>query len=154
MRIKRYLTIILLCFSSDALLAQHVPAYGGGADLHDLSFGFSFTYLTNYFKIDKNPNWQQPFFDTGTNQFITDQLTSISSKNSQGFAVGFLTRYTLEEHVEVRTTPSLIFADRSLSYTYADPTENVTKQIQTTTVDFPIELKLKTDRIGDFRGYI
>ncbi len=150
---NRYLTIILLLFSSNVLLAQ-VPAWGGGADQHDLSFGFSFSYVSSYFKIDKNPNWRDPFFDTGTNQYITSPLVSISSKNSQGFAVGFLTRYSLTSHLEARGTPSLIFADRSISYVYTDPTLNVIKQIQTTTVDFPLELKLKSDRIGDFRAYV
>jgi hypothetical protein len=149
----RYLIIILLLLCSNLLLAQ-APAWGGGADQTDLSFGFNFSYVTNYYKIVKKPNWRDPFFDKGTNKYITDSLSSISSKPSPGFAIGFITRYRLTDHLEVRITPSLVFADRNLSYTYPTQSEDVTKQVQPTILDFPLSLKLKSDRIGDFRAYI
>jgi hypothetical protein len=150
---NRYLIIILLLFSSNTLLAQ-VPAWGGGADLTDLSFGFTFSYVSSYFKIDKKPNWRSPFFDPSVNRYLPDSLKSIGSKNSPGFAVGFITRYRLTDHLEARITPSLIFADRSISYTYPNETDNVTKLVQTTTVDLPLEFKLKSDRVGNVRAYI
>ncbi|ASU33273.1 type IX secretion/gliding motility protein PorT/SprT [Mucilaginibacter xinganensis] len=150
---NRYLIIFLLVFCSNTLLAQ-VPAWGGGADLTDLSFGFTFSYVNSYYKIDKKPGWRSPFFDPGVNRNITDSLKSIGSKSSPGFAVGFITRYRLTDHIEARITPSLIFADKSLTYTYPNAQDNVTKQVQTTTVDFPLEFKLKSDRIGNFRAYI
>ena len=148
-----YLAIILLFCCSDSLLAQ-APAWGGGADQNDLSFGFTFSYVNSNFKIIKKPDWRTPFFDPGVNKNITDSLTSIGSTPLPGFAIGFITRYRLTDHLEVRTTPSLVFADRGLSYTYLTPSQNVTKQVQTTTVDFPLSLKLKSDRIDDFRAYI
>jgi len=54
----------------------------------------------------------------------------------------------------VRVTPSLVFASRDLSYDYVTPSDNVTKQVQTTTVDFPLLFKVKSDRISDFRAYL
>jgi hypothetical protein len=148
-----YLTIFCLIFSCNVAMAQ-APAWGGGADQTDLSFGFSFSYVTNYFKIDKKSNWRDPYFDPGINKYITDSLKSISSKNASGFAVGFITRYRLTDHIEARITPSLVFADRTIDYTYPKSSDNVTKQVQSTTVDFPLEIKLKSDRINDFRAYI
>jgi hypothetical protein len=154
---KRYLTIILLLLCSK-LFAQEAPspfAWGGGADQQDLSFGFSFSYVSDYYKILKNPNWRNPFIDkTNNNQPVTSDLNTLSSPNSPGFAVGFLTRYRITEHVEARFTPSLIFADRQLSYVYANPSDNVMKSVQATTVDFPLLLKLKSDRIGNYRAYL
>jgi hypothetical protein len=148
-----YLTIILFLLCSSLLRAQ-APAWGGGADQNDLSFGFTFSYVSSYYKIAKKPDWRQPYFDSNTNQYITDALNSISSPKTTGFAIGFLTRYRLEEHLEARVNPALVFADRSLYYTYPTSTDDVTKQVQTTTFDFPLELKLKSDRIGDFRAYV
>lgn len=148
-----YLVIFFVFCGSNFLLAQ-APAWGGGADQNDLSFGFTFSYVSSNFKIVKKPGWRSPFFDSGTNTYITDSLNSISSNPMPGFAVGFITRYRLTDHLEVRATPSLVFADRGLTYTYANPSQNVTKQVQTTTVDFPFLLKLKSDRIGDFRAYM
>jgi hypothetical protein len=147
--------VFLLC--STFVYAQKAPAWGGGADVTDLSFGFSFTYISSYFKADKQLNWRQPFIDPQTGNPVTDELNAISSPTSPGFAVGFLTRYSLTDHLEVRTTPSLVFADRKLMYYYR--TENpdkqiVEKKVTTTAFDLPLQLKLKSDRIGDLRGYL
>jgi len=148
----RYL-VILLVFCSTGLLAQ-APAWGGGADQTDLSFGFSFSYVKSNYKIFKKPDWRKPFFDSGTNRYITDSLNSIGSRSLPGFAIGFITRYSFSDHLEVRVTPSLVFADRSLDYNYLTPAQNTTKTVQTTTVDFPLAFKLKSDRLGDFRAYL
>jgi hypothetical protein len=149
-----YLTIILLLFCSNLLLAQSAPAWGGGADQTDLSFGFSFSYVSSYFKIVKQPNWRTPYFDPGVNKSITDSLNSITSRPLPGFGIGFITRYRLTDHLEARITPSLIFADRPLTYTYPTASEDVTKSIQATNIDFPLSIKLKSDRIDDFRAYL
>ncbi len=149
-----YLTLILLLLSSNLLLAQLPPAWGGGADQTDLSFGFSFSYVSSYFKIIKKPDWRNPYFDPGVNKYITDSVNSISSVPLPGFAIGFVTRYRLTDHIEVRGTPALVFADRGLTYDYATPSQDVTKEIQTTTVDLPLSVKIKSDRINNFRAYI
>ena len=156
MIITRYLITLLLMGCSNALFAQQfVPAWGGGADQNDLSFGFSFSYVSSDFKIIKKPDWREPFLDADNNNMpVTDALNSISSKALPGFAVGFLTRYRLTDHLEVRTTPSLVFSDRSVSYKYITPTQDVDKTVQTTTVDLPLSVKLKSDRIGNIRAYL
>jgi hypothetical protein len=149
-----YLTIILLLLCSNLLLAQTPPAWGGGADQNDMSFGFYFSSISSYYKIVKKPDWRNPYFDPGTNRYITDSLNSITSKPLPGFVIGFVTRYRLTEHLEARFTPGLVFADRGLTYTYATASENVTKEVTPTTADFPFLLKLKSDRIQNFRAYI
>jgi hypothetical protein len=149
----RYLAIIFILFCSKALFAQ-APAWGGGADQADFSFGFTFQYVISNFKIDKKPDWRTPYFDPGVNRIITDSLKSIGSKGSPGFAVSFLLRYRISEHLEVRTTPGLVFADRTVNYTYPDASQNVDKPVQATMIEFPLSLKLKSDRIQDFRAYV
>jgi hypothetical protein len=151
--IKRYLLVAIVLFCCNNLFAQSVPKWGGGADQAEWSFGFSFTYVSSYFKIDKNPDWRKPYIDKD-NIKVTDSLNSISSPNSQGFAIGFLYRYRIDDHVEIRTTPSLVFADRTVNYTYANASLNTSKTVQSTTFDVPLGIKIKSDRIGDFRGYI
>jgi hypothetical protein len=149
----RYLLILFLAFCGNSVFAQAVPKWGGGADQKEMSFGFSFSYVSNYFKIDKNANWRDPFIDKDGNK-VTDPLNTISSPSSQGFAVGFLTRLRLTEHLEARITPSLVFADRNLTYTYVTPSLNTVKPVQSTSFDLPLLMKLKSDRIGDFRAYL
>src|SRR3569833_1057504 len=120
--IKRYLTLIKLTYCCYIVFAQHAPAWGGGAVQKDLSFGFTFSYVSNYYKILKQPNWRSPFLDPENgNVTVTSPLISISSANTPGFGVGFITRYRLTEHLEARVTPLLIFADRTLTFIYSDP---------------------------------
>ena len=150
----RYLTIIFILFCCQTLFAQSAPAWGGGADQNDISFGFTFQYVNSYFKINKTPDWQKPFFDPDANRIITPPLTGIGSNNSSGFAVSFLLRYRISEHLEARTTPGLVFADRAVDYTYTDPSFDVAKTVQATMIEFPLALKLKSDRIWNYRYYV
>lgn len=151
--VKRYLLLIIMLLFGKIAFAQ-VPAWGGNADLQDYSFGFTFQYVNSYFKIDKRPDWRKPYFDPGVNRNITDSVNSISSPGAPGFAVGFLARYSLTDFLEIRTTPSLVFADRTLKYTYADPSQDQSKAVQSTSLDLPVSFKLKSERIQDFRAYM
>lgn len=150
----RYLTIIFILFCGQTLFAQRAPAWGGGADQADYSFGFTFQFISSYFKIDKKPSWQQPYFDKDLNKYTTTALTNIGSNSSPGFAVSFLFRYRIDEHLEARTTPGLVFADRTVDYTFVDPSQNVSKPVQATMVEFPVGIKLKSDRVDNYRAYI
>ncbi len=156
---------ILLCMAmllSHLVMAQSY-ASGGGADDNDLSFGFTFQYVMQNYKIIKQPDWQMPLYNNEDpfNQ-LTTNVTSISSRTTPGFAVGFITRYRLSEFLEARTTPGLVFADRELLYTFAKPTtpnsqlqyDDMARQVQTTTIEIPLLLKLRSERIGNFRGYL
>jgi hypothetical protein len=150
----RYLTIIFILCCGQTLFAQRAPAWGGNADLEDYSFGFTFQYITSYFKIDKNPNWRDAYFDKDLNRYTTQPLYAIGSTASPGFAVSFLFRYRIDEHLEARTTPGLVFADRSVYYNYADASQDVIKPVQATMVEFPVSIKLKSDRVDNYRAYI
>jgi hypothetical protein len=153
MKITKYLVLLGLLFAGKNLVAQ-APAWGGGADQQDYSFGFTFQYVNNYFKIQKKVDWRNPYYDKSLGQYVTDSVNSISSPGTPGFAVGFMARYNLTDFVEVRSTPSLVFADRSINYSYATPSEDIDKTVQATTIEFPLSVKLKSERIQDFRAYM
>ena len=149
----KYLTLIMLFVCCGKSFAQLVPAWGGGGDLRDYGFGFTFSYVGSYYKIDKAPDWQEPFIDQLNNTPVTSTVNSISSSYASGFGVGFLTRYRLSDHLEARFAPSLIFADRVLNYTYVS-TEPISKLVTSTAIDFPLSLKLKSDRMDNLRVYL
>jgi hypothetical protein len=152
----RYLFLSILLLLGKTLFAQEeiVKAWGGGADYKDLSFGFTFQYVSTDYKIVKDPDWRNPsFYQDENGNPVTDVPNSISSKASQGFGIGFITRYSLTDHLEARVTPTLVFADRLLTYNY-DNSDPIEKQLQTTVAEFPLLLKLKSDRLGNFRGYL
>jgi hypothetical protein len=150
----RYLTIILILFCGQTLFAQRAPAWGGNADLEDYSFGFTFQYINSYFKIDKKPSWRDPYYDQDLKRYTTQPLYAIGSNSLPGFAVSFLFRYRIDEHLEARTTPGLVFADRSVYYDYVNSSLSVVKPVQATMVEFPLSVKLKSDRVDNYRAYI
>lgn len=127
--------------------------WGGGADQSPFSFGFTFQAIQQYYKIIRQPNWRMPA-PNAAGEMLPDSLTTISSRRTQGFAVGFITRYNVTENLEARLTPLVVFADRELNYSFKNAVNNVTSQVQATTIDLPLLLKLKSDKVGIFRAYV
>ncbi len=150
----RYFILLAVLLCGNRALAQQVPAWGGGADLKDISFGFGFQFINADFKIFKTADWRNPYYDTGTNKNATDSVYSITSTGTQGFGVGFVARYRITDNLELRTTPSLSFTDRTLVYKYLDPSVVINKQVNASLMEFPLSLKIKSDRIGNFRAYL
>lgn len=149
---KLYPLVCFLLLCGTGVSAQ-VAAWGGGADYTDYGFGFHFSYIGSSFTILQKSDWRTPYFDTGAGKNITDSLNSIKSATSPGFGVGFLARLRITDNLEVRTTPSLAFADRTITYQYKNST-SVDKTINAALVEIPLSLKLKSDRLGDFRAYL
>lgn len=156
---KKILLMILL-FSS---LAAHAQNWGGGVDDQDFNWGFGFHYVASEFKLIRTPAWREPFINDdpleGTLGPITDPLKSISSPLSPGFGIGFVINYKFSPHLDLRSTPTLVFNDRIVNYEYEEPlvlnTEaNIQKKIESTVVDFPLGIKVKSDRRKDFRAYV
>ncbi len=157
MSVKFYQLFLALFFWAGVASAQRVvPAWAGGADQNAFSFGYTFQYVSSSYKILKKPDWRTPYFDQGINRNVTDSLNSISSPVTGGFALGFLARYTVTENLEIRTVPTLSFTDRVINYQYRTQDLAPDKQqiVSTTQAEFPLELKLKSNRIGNFRAYV
>jgi hypothetical protein len=152
--------LLFLIFSSK-LFAQ--GNYGGGVDDQNLHFGFSFQYVNSEYIIQKTAKWRAPFFENGLQ--VTDSLNSIRSIKNPGFGIGFVTDLYITPHVNLRFTPSLIFSDRIIDYEFKDgmsrdqsgvqsPKGFTRRTVQSTMAEFPIGIKLKSDRRNNFRAYI
>lgn len=93
-------------------------------------------------------------------QFLNqDSIFVAEPLNSGGFALGLLATTRLSHRFEARFNPQLSFAERSIAYTLAkaDPAENglyVNKTVESVIVSFPLQLKFRSDRIGNFRVYM
>lgn len=172
--IKKLSLIILLFMLSTTTFAQN---WGGGVDDEDWSWGFNFQYISAEYKILKKSNWQSAFYDVpNTNDIsynpspgsvkVTNSLRSISSPSSQGFGLGFVMNRRVTDNFDIRATPSLIFSDRVVRYEYEPiPPETlpngqtktydstIDKKIQATMFEFPLGIKIKSNRQNNFRAY-
>lgn len=126
--------------------------WGGGVDDDNIHFGFTFQYLSSEFKFLKKFDWQEPFVENGVP--VSNELKSLSSKSSPGFGIGFVVNKRLGENADVRFTPTIVFNDRLATYEFAGLEAPIEKKVQSTMVDIPLGIKLKSDRRNNFRAYI
>ncbi|WP_207535073.1 outer membrane beta-barrel protein [Desertivirga arenae] len=147
--------LLLFLFFSVISKAQN---NGGGVDDEPLHFGFTFQYINAEYKIYKKPDWYTLYTSPDNQQPIpvgTDErLMSITSPKTPGFGLGFVSDLKVGSHANLRFTPLLVFTDRMLNYQYRNPENFQQKKIQSTLVDFPLGIKLKSDKRGNFRAYI
>lgn len=154
--IKKLSLFVFMALLTSKSFAQN---WGGGVDDETLHFGFNFQYVSSEYKILKKTNWREQYKDIDS-LYITDPLTAIYGQPSPGFGVGFVVNYNLGENADVRLTPSLIFNDRLVNYQYQSPTtvgmssSLIQKSVQATMVEFPLGIKLKSDRRNNFRAYM
>jgi hypothetical protein len=99
-------------------------------------------------------------FQTGLHsRFLADDSVYIAEpNNSGGFGLGLLATFRLSDRFQFRFNPQLAFTSRSIFYKLKNPdSENLTdvdKVVESVIVSFPFQLKLQSDRIGNFRVYM
>lgn len=150
MKIKSGLLVLCL-FACVSARAQN---WGGGVDDSRLHFGFTFQYLSSEYKILKKGDWTAPYIKDLDFGQDAPELTGISSDSSPGFGIGFVVNKRLIENADLRFTPTLVFNDRVLTYHHDEAKDNVERKISSTLVEFPLGLKLKSDRRNNFRAYV
>ncbi|MBC9930870.1 outer membrane beta-barrel protein [Chitinophaga qingshengii] len=108
-----------------------------------------------YFGITLAAN--QSFFKLShsTAFLATDSVMIAEPLKTMGFNLGLLANARLSEHFDLRFNPQLLFASKNLYYrdTYPKP-ENTEKKIESILLSFPLQLKFKSDRIGNMRVYV
>lgn len=165
MRIKAGLLVILLL----AFTGVRAQNWGGGVDDESIHFGFTFQYVNSLCKVQKKANWRDRFVDPGTGLPVTDPLSAVYGKSSPGFGIGFVVNGRVSNHVDVRLTPTLIFSDRLMEYEYippvagaplvpvttpAMPFSSTEQKVSATMVEFPLGIKIKSNRRNNFRAYM
>jgi hypothetical protein len=87
-----------------------------------------------------------------------DTIMVAEPLSSPGFALGLLATTRLSSRFEGRFNPQLMFTDRSISYKLRYPDRdlgaNVIQKVESVIVTLPVQLKFRSDRIGNFRVYL
>lgn len=145
-------TLLVLCLLST--VTAKAQNWGGGVDDDRIHFGFTFQYISSEYKILKKDDWiSNPFIDP-LDGSVSPTLRAISSKPSPGFGIGFVVNKRISENADLRLTPILVFNDRILSYQYQDSKADIEKKVQATLVEFPLGIKIKSNRRNNFRAYM
>lgn len=115
-------------------------------DLHYFHFGFLLSYNTSDFFMKLKPN-----------AALTDSVLVIDHNAQPGFNLGIVASLNMTKNLSLRFIPSLSFQDRVLHYRFktADPkSANFDKPIESTWLEFPLLLKMRSDRINNFAVYV
>jgi hypothetical protein len=147
---KRYFFFLLIAvLSVSSGLAQsnsadNLPTYYN----KQLHFGFTLGINRSDFIIAPVKNIYQ-----------LDSLKSITSNPGGGFNIGIVCEYAFMKYLAVRFVPDLSFAARTLNYTFDTPHDTsrgyvtMTKLVESTFVEFPVDLKLRSERLHNFAAY-
>lgn len=84
----------------------------------------------------------------------TDTFKQIQPHWGPGFNLGLMANLRISKRFDVRTIPSLSFAEKKLTYTspqFSDQT--IDKSIESIYMHIPLQIKFKSDRIKNFRFY-
>lgn len=144
----RHIILILLgVFTAASAFAQHkqpenLPKY----DLAPYHFGFILGGNQMFFAIKPAKDFVEQ-----------DTVYAVSCKPDIGFNIGIVTNLRLGDYFDLRFIPTLSFGERNLVFThyYKDSVFfNTEKKVESTYLDFPLELKFKSRRLHNSRAYV
>lgn len=139
------LLLLLAAFALQEVSAQKITTINlPESDTRWLHYGFliglhSSNYRTTY-----------------ADEFVTsefDTVHSIMATNSPGFSLGFILNLRLAQYLDFRLTPKVGFYEHELEYRYTNRSSE-RLLMESTQVEFPILLKYKSQRRGNFRMYM
>jgi len=150
---RHFFKILCLLICAAAVMpaaAQKKQKYGKVKNLPRFDerryhFGFMLGYNVADFYIDRTPEYN---FENG--------LLAVNTTNQPGFNLGIITSLNVTKNISLRFLPTLTFQDRELIYRFqmgADSTRTFAKRVESTFIDFPLNVKLRTDRVGNFAAY-
>lgn len=92
------------------------------------------------------------------NPSIVDSVYAIETKAQSGFSLGLMANLRIVDILALRFSPGLSFGQRTLNYTMRGVNDtafyNVPKVVESTLLEFPFSLRLKSARLNDFRIYM
>jgi hypothetical protein len=85
----------------------------------------------------------------------TDSIINVNISKRPGFNLGIISSLNINQNIHFRFVPSISFQERVFTYNYLEKGEVETRvsRLESTTLDFPLMLKLRTKRINNFAAY-
>lgn len=140
----KYSLVIILTFSFTAAKAQEERGNLTNYYSESLHFGFTIGINRTNFIIHPASNFER-----------FDSLKWVRSAPKLGFNLGIVSELRLHKYITLRFVPNLSFAERNLQFYFEGHDTIVrTKTIESTFINFPLDIKLRSKRVGNFAAYI
>jgi len=79
---------------------------------------------------------------------------AVPTSLSPGFTVGIISDLRIFECLNLRFTPALLFGDRTLTFIDQDKSSEVQVDVKSSLINFPLYLKFRGQRNGNYRPYL
>ena len=141
-RAKIGIILFLLCIPLAASAQKNreinLPTY----DERWLHYGFRFGVHSTYYDLKYSDAFVTEAFDS---------VHSILARPKIGFSVGFIANFRLNNYWKLRILPGVNFSEYQLEYNYTQnpqfpPQETLTEVVESTMVEFQLQLKYKSMR--------
>ncbi len=136
--------IVFLSLAAPSAIGQQVRKNLAAFDAKGYHFGFALSGNTSDFNVNLTPDFT-----------FSDSLQAIINEPQAGFNLALVASWDATKNFHVRFLPGLSFQDRALEYRFLKEGESDLKVRRTESVylDFPLLLKLRTDRVGNYAAY-
>lgn len=143
---------IVYCLLSSVYCSAQIikPLNLSGYDREKLHFGFSLAVNKAYFVLYPADAATKP-----------DSILSVESTPDWGFNLGIVSDLRLHDYATLRFLPALTFQDRGIEYRIRptgtakpDSFYVVKKKVESTLLDFPINLKIRSERLNNVSAYL
>jgi len=136
---KKIQITILLLIATLGLKAQFNVHELGRKDIY---FGIALGVNVGDFKVIHSKK-----------EAINDSIRYFKPSFGPGFNLGIICNYQFHKYFDLRFIPTLSFSDKGIVYEDLKHTK-VKKTISSIYLDFPLQLRFKSDPIKDFRIYV
>jgi len=167
LKIRRYFLFFIvslfvsLSFDAHAQVRklENMPTY----DYARYHFGFILAINQMHFTIKPIEGLNYTMFDSIQAKEInadSAMIYSIEHGPTFGFTVGIVGNLRLSEYADLRFIPSLSFGERNIQYRFMKYRQgeaqliDVDKNIPSTFIELPLQLKYKSARLNNFRAYV
>jgi Outer membrane protein beta-barrel domain len=108
---------------------------------------------TIYFGIAMGVNVADFKIVRAPNAVANDSIHFIKTAIGPGFNLGIIGNYQFHRYFDLRFIPTLSFSDKEIDYTDLN-NNKLKKDISSIYLDFPLQLRFKSEPIKDFRFYV
>lgn len=114
-----------------------------------IHFGFILGINNADFTLQKAAPVSNPLLDT---------CIDVYTQRMAGFNLGIVSELHMHKYLKLRFVPTLSFSQRNLHYQFFSPAQNESvnfvKPVESTYIEFPLLLKIKSERLNNFSAYL
>ncbi len=146
MKSKLTILFVVIVLFANAQKAQELNSNGNLIHYYQrkLNFGFLIGFNQANFIVDPAVHFER-----------FDSLKTVVCTPHPGFNLGIVSDYAFHKYVTLRFTPNIAFCERDLNYRIKGKDDLLyIKKIESTFLNFPLDLKLRSKRVKNFGAYV